>query len=813
MGNIPKRRTLSCVIALALASSLFISGCAPGGAQSTGQTSQENAAVAAALQEKYGQSQTVDYAEGQSSVARDHTFVISYGFDPVALGMNDYAQIASLYYDAELTQPVASSYDWASTDKKSYSISPKEYPGWAVYTDGAEGYPYGVSGSSGRLFDKGENADWGNAGTMYLATRVDLVTGQTLAKPVVQVVTVKGELDTPSLSLRVAENGQVQFSWNAVKGAKAYYVVELNGADSGKNASGRLIGHTSGTTWSSGSKADAVTGGTFNTNKEFMTYQVSEDDWLAPATAKAYEGQYDPEGGAIALSGSANKAYSVIAVNESGSSVYSNMLGIADIAALAPATIAYNMERLSEEGFSGYVKGVAMMPSYRWIVMCDGKLSQRLVNYDFGAATEETEGRYNEKADGTGGYDAVSTDVLKIPYTVDGTAFTGTLVVSGYDKDNKDSQIEAIKARQDSLKNKTGDIQREVTVMEEGASKPSGANAPAKIVVKENVITANSALSEYLALSMVNGMQTVDLSGFPQALDQKYLVDAWSEAFYQNPLVLGVSDVSVSRDGKTLYLKYEDAQATRESKQAKITEKVKHIVPEIIDDTMTAREKEFAINQYLCDTVTYDNAALENAEKYNYKKVDSSFYDSFTAYGALVKGVGVCASYSASFKLLADAAGLDSVVVTGYLDGSLGHAWNRVNLGSGQWAAVDSTNNDIDVLSNAILNAPDSAIASTLVEDDLWIMDSVISQYGNQSDRDEYYHVKGLFFDQGAVVSQIVDQLASRDTAVVRTNYKLTDGQFYDIGKSVVKATGNSKLSGFYWMGVVVISSDPTLVK
>lgn len=107
-------------------------------------------------------------------------------------------------------------------------------------------------------------------------------------------------------------------------------------------------------------------------------------------------------------------------------------------------------------------------------------------------------------------------------------------------------------------------------------------------------------------------------------------------------------------------------------------QKASEIVSLIITDDMSDLEKEMAINKYLCDNFVYDDATLENAEKYEFKYVDDEFLDSFTPYGTLVNGVGVCASYAGSFKILADEAGLESIVVTGYLDGNLPHARNRV---------------------------------------------------------------------------------------------------------------------------------------
>lgn len=845
MRNKPSRKLLSGVLAVALTLSVVVTGCSSGDSEdiTAGRKGSQGAEeVAAKLKEKYGDTQVVDYAEGELAVERDHQFTISYDFDPIEAGLENYTQIASLYYDAELTQPVSSTYDWASEDKKSYTISPWEYPGRALlYLGNPDDFSYGVVDGSTSVFRKDDYTDWGNAGTMYLATQVDLSTGEPLDKPSVQVITVKGELETPKLSYEVTEDGVVQFSWNEVKGAEAYYITRMELDEEGKYQSIYAIAQTIETKWSSDAPENVVNDSVYSMNLDFDICTVSEDDWLSEPMVEAYKGQYDPKDGAVISADKENYYFGVIAVNEKGTSMYSNTCDIKDVAALAPNTVAYNMENLSEEGFSRYVKGVTMMPSHRWIVMCDGVLSQRLVNYDFEKVVEETEKWYNEKDDGT--YESVSVDVLKVPFVVDGTAFSGTLVISEYDKGAWKEQLKSIEARQESLRSKTGDVKREIVTEDEKESdsskeadsgkdaepsketdsdkdpepsKESDKDSPKEsgdIKTSDATVTANSALSEYLALNMISGNETVDLSEFPEARDQSYLIDAWTEAFYQNPLVLGVSEAAVSRDGKSLYLTYEDDQETRETKQKAITEKAEKVVDEIIDDGMSARDMEFAINHYLCETVTYDDDALLNAEKYDYMKVDSEYYDSFTAYGALVDGVGVCASYSAAFKLLADTAGLDSVVVTGYLDGSLGHAWNRVDLGNGQWATVDSTNNDIEIISNALLNAPDSAVATTLVEDDLWVMDSVLSDYSNESDENEFYHVSGLFFDQDKVVDEIVDQLSTNEIAVVRTDYALTDAQFYEIGGAAVEATGNANLSGCYWMGIVVITNDASLLQ
>jgi len=814
------RKALSFVLVIILVLSMFIGGCkrdnpgdpqSPGDPQPPNENVQSAAELSVALQAKYGQDQTVNYAEGILEIARDHQFTVNIGFNPFDLGFEKFDEIVGLYYDVDLTQTAPTRYRFASDDKRTFTLSPYDFCMLGLYPIGRVEYPYGSKEGTAALFERGPNADWGNIGTMYLATWVDLETGKALDKPKVQIVTVRGELDTPDLTVEVTDDGLVQFSWKSIKGAKAYYIVRIDRFEDGKPNAANLIGHTTDTKWSSARTNNSITSESSYINEDFKTFSISEDDWLNPAFVERYKDEYDPRDGAVANQYDERRSFCVIAVNETGTSMFSRMIDITLVASIAPYSFAFQMDFFSAEGSIKYVKGVTAMPSHRWIVMCNGVLSQRLVNYDFNAAKAETQRWYYERDDGSEKYDAVDVDVLIVPYTLDGTALKGTVVVSEYDKGNYKNQLKMIETRQESLRSKTGNVRRSLT-LEEETTQPSEGSTGDNITIGTTIVTANSALSEYLALSMLSGATVVDISGFPEALNREYLINAWAEAFYQNPLILGVAEAVISRDGKTLYLAYEDDQATRERKQDEIIKEVDRVVSQIITGNMSPLDKEFAINQYLCDTVTYDFAALENAEQYNYTRVDSRFYDSFTAYGALINGVGVCASYSAAFKLLADACGLECVVVTGYLNGSLGHAWNRVNLGDGQWATVDSTNNDIDFMTNALLNVPDRYVATTLVEDDRWVMNSALPQYANEDNSNEYYLVKGLFFDQEFVVDEIVQQLSTNKIAIIRTDYTLTDEQFYEIGMKVAMATGNTDLAGMYWMGVMVFATDPTLL-
>lgn len=162
-----------------------------------------------------------------------------------------------------------------------------------------------------------------------------------------------------------------------------------------------------------------------------------------------------------------------------------------------------------------------------------------------------------------------------------------------------------------------------------------------------------------------------------------------------------------------------------------------------------------------------------------------------------------------AFKLLADEAGLDAIVVTGYLEGDLPHAWNKVKIDN-EWYILDVTNNDNEVMANALLNIPGNASTKVLVEDDRYVINSHLSDY-KASDKDqdsEYYHVEAKYFDEDKIVKELVTTLKNDGEASLRTSYNLTDEQFYSIGSKVVEQTKDADMQGTYWMGVIYLKSS-----
>ena len=121
------------------------------------------------------------------------------------------------------------------------------------------------------------------------------------------------------------------------------------------------------------------------------------------------------------------------------------------------------------------------------------------------------------------------------------------------------------------------------------------------------------------------------------------------------------------------------AQITGKIKQANA--KANAIIPRIIRDGMTRKQKLRAIHNYLVKNCVYD----ENARRYGYD-------DAYTAYGCLIEKKAVCQGYAGVFNLLAAKAGICSIAVPGEAGGG-SHAWNYVKDGS-SYRYIDVTWDD-----------------------------------------------------------------------------------------------------------------------
>ncbi len=317
-------------------------------------------------------------------------------------------------------------------------------------------------------------------------------------------------------------------------------------------------------------------------------------------------------------------------------------------------------------------------------------------------------------------------------------------------------------------------------------------------------VTATSALSEYIATYMLCHEEAIDLSMFPEAGDSDYLVNALMEAYNQNPLIGSLNRYAFDYSTSILLLDYEYSKEEQQAMQEAVLAEADKVIGEIITDGMNDVEKEFAINNYLCSTAEYDYDALDNAEENGFQTVDHDFAHSFTPYGVLLNKVGVCASYAGAFKVLADKADLDCYVVSGYLNGNLPHAWNRVEI-DGQWITVDSTNNDNEKYANALLNIPDYMSSGFLVEDNTYLLSDALAQMESDQEESEFYRVENRYYSYDELGSQLEMLLEKGETFTIRTDYTITEEEMRELLQEALTNAQVPEVSVYMFLGVLTV--------
>lgn len=162
----------------------------------------------------------------------------------------------------------------------------------------------------------------------------------------------------------------------------------------------------------------------------------------------------------------------------------------------------------------------------------------------------------------------------------------------------------------------------------------------------------------------------------------------------------------------TLNLNYHDSKEALLEKDKAVKNKVKEIVSEVIKPDMKDYEKEKALHDYIINNSKYD------------ERLDSGNmpWESYTAYGILIDGVGVCQGYAVAMDKLLKAVDIKTEIITGEAlndkgDGYISHAWNIVEIG-GQNYHLDLTWNDpvmedgSDILRYSYFNITDDQISA-----------------------------------------------------------------------------------------------------
>lgn len=160
----------------------------------------------------------------------------------------------------------------------------------------------------------------------------------------------------------------------------------------------------------------------------------------------------------------------------------------------------------------------------------------------------------------------------------------------------------------------------------------------------------------------------------------------WSCLIDDDDLVVAVKPRYLTTDST----EYKSMKSTYEAAVSEALAKV----PEHVTDLSKVK----ILHDWLCDKAAYNNAAVSNS---------SAYPKSFTSYGCIAEGVGVCQSYSLALSDLLERAGVEN---TSLLVTTKNHAWNMVNVDD-QWYHVDATWDDGDTVKYSYFMKSDTGIA------------------------------------------------------------------------------------------------------
>ncbi|MDP9702100.1 hypothetical protein J2T16_005077 [Paenibacillus intestini] len=712
------------------------------------------------LKEKYGTASEKAIMP-MYNVAQDEEFTFKFKGDLRKLNLSS-DDVISVHTDIKALK-ASKVYALPEINDGSVSIKPLS---WGVLSSEA----METKGSSG----------WGGAPIYYIRLNYDpdAENPTLLDQPLIIPFTVKSELPVPKLRYVIDKDRRLTLTWDKVEGATQYKIYKridrnrifdpnnlaLQGAENAYSESTPLvIATTTETTFNDFMKDGR--GGLGIYNDIVTTHQNS-----------GIQGEYY-----------------VTALGEGKESNFSNGIATAPLASQLPSA-------LKEELYRDKLKSVNDLPQKITVEYNDGSLARETLVYDTanveispfnetvipfhvkGTAlknyvrvenvTQEDLDKLTQQrvADSSNGFVEPKNNTPYVPApdvptiinnneTTSKEATDQTASESGGDPSEETSTLDT-ESQQNLVDEQKSNTEQNVEQgNQEIVPEPATGN---------DFMNADSALEEVLAKNMIAAQDSISLKAFPEAQNFTTLSDVVLKVMYQNPLILGVEGFEYNYGTLTLSIHYNETAADIQKKQNEIIAKGKDVVASIIKQGMSDDEKRKAIYDYLNDNAKYDDAALENAEQNNFKHVDAQFNDSFTTYGILVKGVGVCASYASVYKLLSDLSGLESIVVTGTSSG-VPHAWNKVKIGN-EWLNVDATNN----LTNSgipyfLYNANDETAASqkTVADKDYWL-DSELGLFKGESDANDYYVQNDLEVDSiSEYKSKAETHLKKGETSVI----------------------------------------------
>jgi hypothetical protein len=582
---------------------------------------------------------------------------------------------------------------------------------------------------------------WGNISKLWLVNRLSLDDGSVLEREVVRYVEFSRELPHAYVEFFVDDFGYASLEWSSISGAETYEVYEFvvgNGSELCETVLYN-IGSTEMTWFNNFNdrKVDSQDGSVVSQNFMFADFSRNE-----------------------------RRGFCVVGVSESGRSCVSNFVFPSEFLGLIPNRI--------ESGSSLSLRNVSSLPSVVGVMMCDGTVSERVV--DYANANSVLDDRYG------GEKYVVVAPVL------------GTELKAEFEVDSSlefNEELVKVVDRQNLISNVGGRVLFDVDIVGNGAfpSWFSQFYLTEGSSLVDVPLNAEGSLSHFIGLNMLVGNNVVDLLEFPEAGCPEVLREAIDFAVVQNPLIGGVDRVGYAGSSGELYVDYCYDKAGQATMQSNVMNEVRSKISSVIRDDMTSLEKEEAVVKCLIDVSDFDSLVFGEMKDSGFKFVSERGVDSANAIGVLMNGSGVSCGYANAFKIFADSLGLKSVVVSGFVNG-VPSAWNKIDLGLGDvdavglgsgsdWFSLDVSAGDDLTHPLSVFNVPDSEL------DGIYFEDSRYSGLVGDGVENELYELSGAFVDYQDLEMFLINKCQIGEDFLFRTKRSVGYGYVAGILESV----------------------------
>ncbi|MDR7856443.1 transglutaminase domain-containing protein [Tissierella sp.] len=222
--------------------------------------------------------------------------------------------------------------------------------------------------------------------------------------------------------------------------------------------------------------------------------------------------------------------------------------------------------------------------------------------------------------------------------------------------------------------------------------------------IKVNSVVNNSKIFKKLEKGLLEGKTEISVNDLSILKKPEEIFNILDDITNKNPEVMYYKGAEYSFGKlKLLYSKSSEVINIHQGEIRKIKENfiANNIFPEMSD-----YEKILAIHDYIIKTSKYDERLLDTGV------VPA---ESYTSYGILSLGLGVCEGYAKAMKYLLDGVGIESILVVGKSKGT-NHAWNLVKI-ENEYYHIDPTWNDpigkdgVDIITYNYLNLDDNAMS------------------------------------------------------------------------------------------------------